>query len=102
MEEQQQRVFVRAHAGRKTIWMDQIRSPGDAQQLTTASTASAGSFSLLPSSCSRAGVPMVSLADVWPSPLFSGKGRGRQVIAVARTADVVIMMLDATKGEVQR
>lgn len=33
---------------------------------------------------------------------FKGKGRGRQVIAVARTADVVIMMLDATKGEVQR
>lgn len=32
----------------------------------------------------------------------SGKGRGRQVIAVARTADLVIMMLDATKGEVQR
>ncbi|XP_020670277.3 developmentally-regulated GTP-binding protein 2 isoform X1 [Pogona vitticeps] len=31
-----------------------------------------------------------------------GKGRGRQVIAVARTSDVVIMMLDATKGEVQR
>uniref|UniRef100_A0A8C4ZW32 Developmentally regulated GTP binding protein 2 n=1 Tax=Gadus morhua TaxID=8049 RepID=A0A8C4ZW32_GADMO len=31
-----------------------------------------------------------------------GKGRGRQVIAVARTADVVIMMLDATKGGVQR
>uniref|UniRef100_A0A8D1TJ96 Developmentally regulated GTP binding protein 2 n=1 Tax=Sus scrofa TaxID=9823 RepID=A0A8D1TJ96_PIG len=31
-----------------------------------------------------------------------GKGRGRQVIAVARTADVVIMMLDATKGEAQR
>lgn len=26
-----------------------------------------------------------------------GKGRGRQVIAVARTADVVLMMLDATK-----
>lgn len=35
----------------------------------------------------------------WP---FIGKGRGRQVIAVARTADVVIMMLDANKGEVQR
>ncbi|KAF3846686.1 hypothetical protein F7725_003764 [Dissostichus mawsoni] len=31
-----------------------------------------------------------------------GKGRGRQVIAVARTADVVIMMLDATKGDVQK
>lgn len=31
-----------------------------------------------------------------------GKGRGRQVIAVARTADVVMMMLDATKGDVQR
>jgi small GTP-binding protein len=31
-----------------------------------------------------------------------GKGRGRQVIAVARTADTVLMMLDATKGEVQR
>lgn len=34
--------------------------------------------------------------------LLLGKGRGRQVIAVARTADVVIMMLDATKGDVQR
>ena len=31
-----------------------------------------------------------------------GKGRGRQVIAVARTADVVIMMLDALKGDKQR
>lgn len=31
-----------------------------------------------------------------------GKGRGRQVIAVARTADLVIMMLDALKGEVQK
>jgi ribosome-interacting GTPase 1 len=29
-----------------------------------------------------------------------GKGRGRQVIAVARTADLILMMLDATKGEV--
>lgn len=32
----------------------------------------------------------------------SGKGRGRQVIAVGRTADLIIMMLDAGKGEVQR
>jgi len=31
-----------------------------------------------------------------------GKGRGRQVIAVARTADLIIMMLDASKGEHQR
>ena len=31
-----------------------------------------------------------------------GKGRGRQVIAVARTADLVIIMLDATKPEVHR
>lgn len=31
-----------------------------------------------------------------------GKGRGRQVIAVARTADLVIIMLDATKSLVQR
>ncbi|KAK2161155.1 hypothetical protein LSH36_120g01023 [Paralvinella palmiformis] len=31
-----------------------------------------------------------------------GKGRGRQVIGVARTADLVMMMLDATKGDVQR
>ncbi|ESO84222.1 hypothetical protein LOTGIDRAFT_184295 [Lottia gigantea] len=31
-----------------------------------------------------------------------GKGRGRQVIAVARTADLVIIMLDATKKDVQR
>lgn len=31
-----------------------------------------------------------------------GKGRGRQVIAVARTADLVVIMLDATKGDIQR
>ncbi|CAD5123302.1 DgyrCDS11659 [Dimorphilus gyrociliatus] len=31
-----------------------------------------------------------------------GKGRGRQVIAVGRSADLVLMMLDATKGEIQR
>lgn len=31
-----------------------------------------------------------------------GKGRGRQVIAVAKTADLVIIMLDATKPLVHR
>ena len=31
-----------------------------------------------------------------------GKGRGRQVIAVGRTADIVVMMLDAIKGDVQK
>ncbi|XP_014784775.1 developmentally-regulated GTP-binding protein 2 [Octopus bimaculoides] len=31
-----------------------------------------------------------------------GRGRGRQVIAVARTADLVVIMLDATKGDIQR
>ncbi|KAG0367847.1 P-loop containing nucleoside triphosphate hydrolase protein [Gamsiella multidivaricata] len=32
----------------------------------------------------------------------AGKGRGRQVIAVARTADLVMIMLDATKSAAQR
>ncbi|KAI1721421.1 TGS domain-containing protein [Ditylenchus destructor] len=31
-----------------------------------------------------------------------GKGRGRQVIAVAKTADLILMMLDATKGGTQK
>ncbi|MDP2438682.1 MAG: GTP-binding protein [archaeon] len=31
-----------------------------------------------------------------------GKGRGREVIAVSRTADVLLMMLDAANGEKQR
>lgn len=31
-----------------------------------------------------------------------GKGRGRQVVAVAKTADLVLMMLDATKGPQQQ
>lgn len=38
---------------------------------------------------------------MWPLTV-AGKGRGRQVIAVARTADVILMMLDASKGDVQR
>ena len=31
-----------------------------------------------------------------------GKGRGRQVIATARTADLILLMMDAEKAEVQR
>jgi ribosome-interacting GTPase 1 len=31
-----------------------------------------------------------------------GKGRGRQVIGVARTSDLVIMMVDAAKAEMQK
>lgn len=31
-----------------------------------------------------------------------GKGRGRQVIGVARTSDLVLMMLDASKAEIQK
>lgn len=31
-----------------------------------------------------------------------GKGRGRQVIAVSRTLDLILMVLDATKGREQR
>ena len=31
-----------------------------------------------------------------------GKGRGRQVIAVARTADLILMVLDATKKEIHK
>ncbi|GAA5952857.1 hypothetical protein JCM8115_002368 [Rhodotorula mucilaginosa] len=32
----------------------------------------------------------------------SGRGRGRQVVAVAKTADLVCIMLDVTKGDEQR
>merc|ERR1711879_1049475 len=31
-----------------------------------------------------------------------GKGRGRQVIATARSADMIVMVLDATKDDLQR
>lgn len=31
-----------------------------------------------------------------------GKGRGRQVVSTAKTADLVLMVLDATKGDEQR
>ncbi|KAM0751526.1 P-loop containing nucleoside triphosphate hydrolase protein [Meredithblackwellia eburnea MCA 4105] len=32
----------------------------------------------------------------------SGRGRGRQVVAVAKTADLILIMLDVTKGDTQR
>lgn len=32
----------------------------------------------------------------------SGRGRGRQVVSVAKTADLIIIMLDATKSVEQR
>lgn len=31
-----------------------------------------------------------------------GRGRGRQVVAVAKTADLILMMLDITKSDAQR
>ena len=31
-----------------------------------------------------------------------GRGRGRQVVSTAKTADLIVMMLDATKSEEQR
>ena len=31
-----------------------------------------------------------------------GKGRGKQVVAAARTSDLILMMLDASKGETQK
>ncbi len=31
-----------------------------------------------------------------------GKGRGRQVISTARTADLIMMVLDASKGDTQK
>lgn len=34
--------------------------------------------------------------------LAASSGRGRQVIAVAKTADVILMMLDAGKSDQQR
>ena len=37
-----------------------------------------------------------------PLGAAQGKGRGRQVIAVARTADMVLMILDATKKDIHR
>lgn len=43
---------------------------------------------------------LINVNPVWFVRI--GKGRGRQVIAVARTADLIIMMLDAVKGDVQR
>ena len=49
------------------------------------------------------------LVDIYAVPSYlshfwyiTGKGRGRQVIAVARTADLIVMMLDATKKEIQK
>jgi small GTP-binding protein len=32
----------------------------------------------------------------------SGKGRGRQVIAVGKSSDLIMMILDAQKGEEQK
>ncbi|CAF0949152.1 unnamed protein product [Didymodactylos carnosus] len=45
--------------------------------------------------------PVIHDCDSY-SIFCSRKGHGRQVFAVVRTSDMVLMMLDATKGEVQK
>lgn len=39
---------------------------------------------------------------ILPIGAAQGKGRGRQVIAVARTADLILMILDATKKDIHK
>uniref|UniRef100_A0A672GEP4 Developmentally regulated GTP binding protein 2 n=1 Tax=Salarias fasciatus TaxID=181472 RepID=A0A672GEP4_SALFA len=70
--------------------------------LMTSTASEAASYEFTTLTC----IPGVIEVDIHTNThahiLHLSKGRGRQVIAVARTADVVIMMLDATKGDVQR
>ena len=59
---------------------------------------------LLPPLCTQYDGARIQLLDL-PGIIegaSGGKGRGKQVIAVARTADVILMMLDATKGDKQK
>ncbi|KAG1682582.1 Developmentally-regulated GTP-binding protein 2 [Nymphon striatum] len=49
-----------------------------------------------------ANIQLLDLPGIIEGASQGCKGRGRQVISVARTADLVIIMLDATKGEKQK
>ncbi|BGO98258.1 hypothetical protein NBRC10512_003479 [Rhodotorula toruloides] len=51
--------------------------------------------------CEGAKVQLLDLPGIIEGA-SSGRGRGRQVVAVAKTADLVVMMLDVTKGDEQR
>ncbi|AMD22809.1 HHR040Wp [Eremothecium sinecaudum] len=51
--------------------------------------------------CNGAEIQVVDLPGIIHGA-SKGKGRGRQVIATARTADLILMVLDATKSSYQR
>jgi ribosome-interacting GTPase 1 len=42
------------------------------------------------------------LGDSMMDDMITGRGRGKQVIGVARTSDMVLMMLEAEKADIQR
>lgn len=47
-------------------------------------------------------VHLSSLVDLFRGSPSLGRGRGRQVVATAKTADLILIMLDATKSDEQR
>uniref|UniRef100_A0A8C9SWW4 Developmentally regulated GTP binding protein 2 n=1 Tax=Scleropages formosus TaxID=113540 RepID=A0A8C9SWW4_SCLFO len=86
-------------AGAKGEGFDVMKS-GDARVALIGFPSVVGSAAM-PAGYKGANIQLLDLPGIIEGAA-QGKGRGRQVIAVARTADVVIMMLDATKGDVQR
>ena len=83
--------------GKSTLLSEMTETESNAQAYAfTTVTAIPGNIHYM-----GATIQMLDLPGIIEGAAY-GKGRGRQVISAAKTSDLILLMLDATKGDVQK
>lgn len=92
-------------------WYNYVRSTGKSTLLNTItnthSEAAGYEFTTLTSIPGKieyngASIQLLDLPGIIEGAGTDGRGRGRQVVATAKTADLVLMVLDSTKSHVHK